>query len=136
MRRFRTSDPDFAEAFEAFINERRDTPADVDASVRDVLAAVRRDGIEALIRFGRDFDKVELTAETLRVTQDEIDAGVAACPVEVREAIAFAAKRIRAYHERQRPADAAFTAGFCGYRRRAPNGRIRRALAVLCAGRT
>ena len=109
MRRFRTADPDFPVAFEAFINERRDTPADVDASVREVLAAVRRDGIEALIRFGRDFDRVELTAETLRVSQDEIDAGVAACPAEVREAIAFAAKRIRAYHERQRPADAAFT---------------------------
>jgi len=109
MRRFRSTDPDFSVAFEAFINERRDTPADVEASVRDVLEAVRRDGIEALIRFGRDFDRVELTAETMRVSQDEIDAGAAACPAEVREAIAFAARRIRTYHERQRPADAAFT---------------------------
>ncbi len=109
MRRFRSTDPDFSVAFEAFINERRDTPADVEASVRDVLAAVRRDGIEALIRFGRDFDRVELTAETMRVSQDEIDAGAAACPADVREAIAFAARRIRTYHERQRPADAAFT---------------------------
>lgn len=109
MRRFRTTDPDFTAAFEAFINERRDTPADVDASVRQVLAAVRQDGLEALIRFGREFDKVQLTQETLRVSEAEIEAGVAACPLEVRQAIAFAAKRIRAYHERQRPADAAFT---------------------------
>ena len=108
MRRFRTTDPTFAVAFEAFINERRDTPADVDTSVREVLAAVRRDGVDALIRFGREFDKVELTVETLRVSQAEIEAGAAACPKEVREAIAFAARRIRAYHERQRPADAAF----------------------------
>lgn len=108
MRRFRTIDSDFAIAFEAFINERRGTPADVDAAVRQVLAAVRQEGLEALIRFGRTFDKVELTAETLRVSEAEIEAGVAACPAEVREAIAFAARRIRAYHERQRPADAAF----------------------------
>jgi len=108
MRRFRTSEPAFASDFEAFINERRGTPADVDASVREVLAAVQRDGVDALIRFGREFDKVELTVETLRVSQAEIEAGAAACPKEVREAIAFAARRIRAYHERQRPADTAF----------------------------
>jgi len=108
MRRFRTSDPAFASVFEAFTNERRGTPADVDASVREVLAAVQRDGVDALIRFGREFDKVELTVETLRVSQAEIEAGAAACPKEVREAIAFAARRIRAYHERQRPADTAF----------------------------
>ncbi len=108
MRRFRTSEPAFASDFEAFINERRGTPADVDASVREVLAAVQRDGVDALIRFGREFDKVELTVEALRVSQAEIEAGAAACPKEVREAIAFAARRIRAYHERQRPADTAF----------------------------
>jgi histidinol dehydrogenase len=45
----------------------------------------------------------------LRVSAEEIEAGAAACPVEVREAIAFAAGRIRAYHERQRPADLKFT---------------------------
>ena len=99
MRRFRTSEPAFASDFEAFINERRGTPADVDASVREVLAAVQRDGVDALIRFGREFDKVELTVEALRVSQAEIEAGAAACPKEVREAIAFAARRIRAYHE-------------------------------------
>ena len=108
MRRFRTSEPAFASDFEAFINERRGTPADVDASVREVLAAVQRDGVDALIRFGREFDKVELTVEALRVSRAEIEAGAAACPKEVREAIAFAARRIRAYHERQRPADTAF----------------------------
>jgi len=43
------------------------------------------------------------------VSADEIDAGLAVCPQDVRDAIAFAARRIRAYHERQRPADAAFT---------------------------
>jgi histidinol dehydrogenase len=42
----------------------------------------------------------------LRVTADEIEAGAAACPQAVRDAIAFAADRIRTYHARQRPADA------------------------------
>lgn len=109
MRRFRFDDPGFQAAFTAFVDERRETPEEVDAIVRDVLAAVRAEGLEALLRFAREFDKVELNEQTIRVSQAEIDAGAEACPSEVREAIAFAAERIRKYHERQRPADQRFT---------------------------
>ena len=109
MRRFQFTDPDFDTAFAAFIDERRDTPDEVDAVVRDVIAAVRTDGVEALLRFARDFDGVDLNAETLRVGADEIEAGAAACAPAVRDAIAFAADRIRSYHLRQRPADLRFT---------------------------
>lgn len=109
MRRFAFTDPGFQEAFAAFVAERRDTPEDVDAIVRDVLAAVRSEGLDALLRFTRDFDRVDVTEETIRVSAAEIAEGAAACPAEVREAIAFAAARIRAYHERQRPADQRFT---------------------------
>lgn len=109
MRRFRFSDADFTTAFTAFVEERRDTPEEVDAIVRDVLAAVRAEGVAALLRFSRDFDRVDLTEATLRVTPEEIAAGAAACPVAVRDALVFAAERIRRYHERQRPADQQFT---------------------------
>lgn len=109
MRRFSFSAPDFQAAFKAFLDERRGSPADVDAAARDVLEAVKAHGIEAVLEFSRKFDKVELTAETIRVTADEIEQGWADTPAEVREAIAFAAARIRAYHSRQRPADQAWT---------------------------
>lgn len=109
MRRFRYADTGFAAAFTAFVSERRETPEEVDTIVRDVLAAVRAEGVSALLRFAREFDRVELTEQTLRVTADEIAEGAARCSADVREAIAFAAARIRAYHERQRPADERFT---------------------------
>ncbi|PHY17637.1 histidinol dehydrogenase [Caulobacter sp. BP25] len=109
MRRFNSSDPGFAAAFKAFLDERRGSPADVDAAVRDVLEAVKTHGIEAVLEFSRKFDKVELTAETVRVTPEEIEQGWADTPADVREAIAFAAARIRVYHSRQRPADQAWT---------------------------
>ncbi|HKP78398.1 MAG TPA: histidinol dehydrogenase [Phenylobacterium sp.] len=108
MRRFRFTDPGFETAFSAFVAERRETPEEVDAIVRDVLAAVRAEGVSALLRYALEFDRVELTEATLRVSADEIAEGAAACPAEVREAIAFAARRIRDYHERQRPADQHF----------------------------
>ncbi len=109
MRRFLFSDPDFQSAFKAFLDERRGSPADVDAAVAVVLEAIRTQGIEALLDYSRRFDKVELTAETIRVTAEEIEAGAAETPPDVREAIAFAAARIRAYHSRQRPANQAWT---------------------------
>ena len=108
MRRFRSTDPDFRTAFTAFVEARRDSAPDVEAAVRAVIEAVRAEGLAAVLRFGREFDAADLDAANLRVTPDEIEAGVAQCPAEVREAIAFAARRIRAYHERQRPADADF----------------------------
>ncbi len=109
MRRFLFSYPDFEARFAALVNERRDTPEDVEAIVRDVLAAVRREGLPAVLRYGAQFDGVELSGAGLRGTPEEIAAGAAACPQAVREAIDFAAGRIRSYHERQRPDDARFT---------------------------
>lgn len=109
MRRFRYDQPGFADAFTAFVSERRETPEEVDTIVRDVLAAVRSEGVGALLRYALEFDRIELTEATLRVSADEIAEGAAKCPAEVRDAIAFAAERIRVYHERQRPADQRFT---------------------------
>ncbi|HEX3701332.1 MAG TPA: histidinol dehydrogenase [Phenylobacterium sp.] len=109
MRRFHFTDPDFKVAFEAFLDERRGTSDDVDAVVAGVLAAVRNEGLAAVLRLTREFDGAELDAESLRVSAEEIEAGAKACPAEVRAAIAFAAGRIRNYHERQRPADQRFT---------------------------
>ena len=86
MRRFIASDPGFDAAFDAFLSERRGSPADVDAAVAEILEAVRSEGLAAVLRFAKTFDKVELTEETIRVSEAEIDAGVAACQPEVRSA--------------------------------------------------
>lgn len=109
MRRFRFTDPGFEAAFSAFADERRDTPQEIDAVVRDVIAAVRADGLAALLRFAKEFDKVDLDEQSIRVSEAEIEAGAQACPENVREAIAFAAQRIHSYHARQRPTDQRFT---------------------------
>jgi histidinol dehydrogenase len=109
MRRFDVSDSDFEIAFAAFLAEPRGSPGDVEGAVIRIIEAVRAEGVQALIRFSSEFDRVQLTDRTLRVSSEEIEAGAARCPPRVREAIAFAAARIGAYHERLRPADGAFT---------------------------
>ncbi len=109
MRRFNASDAGFDQAFAAFLDERRGQPEAVDAAAADIIEQVKVRGIDALLELALRFDKVELTAETLRVSAEEIEAGAAACEPEVRAAIAFAAARIRSYHARQRPADQRWT---------------------------
>jgi histidinol dehydrogenase len=109
MRRFNTADPGFDADFAAFLDEPRGAPAQVDAVVAEIIERVKVEGLRALLDYARRFDGVELDEDSIRVTPAEIEAGVADCPVEVTDAIAFAAERIRAYHRRQRPADARFT---------------------------
>ena len=108
MRRFDAKDRGFDHDFRAFLDERRGSPADVDAAVRGIIEQVRTGGLDALLRLARKFDRVELDADSLRVSQDEIEAGAQACSEEVRQALQLAADRIRAYHTRQRPADQDF----------------------------
>jgi histidinol dehydrogenase len=108
MRRFNSNLPGFDADFARFLAEPRGSPADVDAAVAAVIEAVRADGLEAVLRFSRQFDSADLTAESLRVSPEEIAEGAAACDPEVVEALAFAAGRIRAYHERLKPADGGF----------------------------
>jgi histidinol dehydrogenase len=109
MRRFNVSDPSFAADFRAFLHEERGSAAEVDVAVAAIVQAVKTEGLTAVLRFAEQFDRASLTEDTLRVTPEQIDAGAAACPQSVRDAIDFAAERIRTYHARQRPADAQWT---------------------------
>jgi histidinol dehydrogenase len=105
----RTCDPDFEAGFTALLATKREQAQDVDQAVAAILRDVRTRGDDALIELTRRFDRHDLTADRLRLSDAEIEAAVADCPAEVRQSLAFAAARIEAYHRRQRPADERFT---------------------------
>lgn len=110
MPQFLTSaDADFAARFAALLGQKREADVDVDADVAAIIADVAAHGDAAVIALTAKFDRLELTPETLAFSEAEIDAAVAAVDPEDRAALELAAARIRAYHERQRPADAWWT---------------------------
>ncbi len=77
--------------------------APVDAVVRKIVDAVRKEGDRAVLRFTRRFDRMTLTPATMEVGRDEIaEAYRKAEPTRI-EALKFAAGRIISYHRRQRP---------------------------------
>ncbi|MDT3381020.1 histidinol dehydrogenase [Labrys neptuniae] len=106
--RLHSTQADFADAFAALLATKREISEDVDASVRAIIEDVVARGDAAVIDYTARFDRLTLTPETMRVTAAEIEAAQAQCDAGALEALALAASRIRAYHERQKPVDTLF----------------------------
>lgn len=107
--RLDSQSPDFEMAFAALLATKREVSDDVDATVRDIIRAVRAGGDAALARLSERFDRIDLAAHGLRVTPDEIAAAKRACRPDDLAALRLAHDRIRLFHERQVPADLRFT---------------------------
>ena len=73
-----------------------------EAAVADILATVKEKGDEALFSYTKEFDKVEVTADTIRVTEAEIQEAYEAVDASLLEVIRKALVNIRSYHEKQR----------------------------------
>ncbi|MFO6462789.1 histidinol dehydrogenase [Jannaschia sp. KMU-145] len=104
-----TTDADFDARFAALLTMKREDAPDVDDAVAAIIADVRARGDAAVLELTARFDRLELTADRMHVSEAEIDAAVAEVSPEDRAALELAAARIEAYHARQRPADDSWT---------------------------
>jgi histidinol dehydrogenase len=104
-----TSDPGFEAAFTALLAEKREVSEEVDTVVREIISDVRTRGDAALIDLSLKLDGVDLAKAGIAVTAAEVEAAVAQCSKETLDALAFAADRIRAHHQRQLPQSERYT---------------------------
>ena len=102
------NDEDFAGRFAALQEMKREQSVDVNQAVATIIDDVRKRGDEALIALTEKYDRQTLSAETLRIGDDEIDAAMQACAPETKAALELAAQRIGDFHARQKPDDARF----------------------------
>jgi histidinol dehydrogenase len=100
------NDDEFEMSFSKLLNAKREDSPDVDHVVAEIISDVRARGDDAVIELTQKFDRLALTAETLKISQDEISKHILKVPEEERMALELAAQRIRSYHERQLPQDA------------------------------
>ena len=92
-----------AQALQARVMERSQLQNDdIAARVKEIVARVRQEGDAALFDYTRRFDQAEITADTVQVTREEIDAAYAAASPEWLAAMREAARRITAFHEKQK----------------------------------
>lgn len=75
----------------------------------EVSDRVRKEGDGAVLEFTEKFDKVKLTADKIKVKPEEIEQGYDRLDPKIREAIEYAAKNIRDFHEKQLPEEMWFT---------------------------
>lgn len=73
-----------------------------EAAVAEILDKVRSEGDSALFAYTREFDKTEITKETIRVTEEEIREAYNAVDPALVDVIRKALVNIRNYHERQK----------------------------------
>ena len=87
-------------AVKALLWPERDRDGETEQRVSQIVADVRRDGEAALLRYAREFDRLEGSME---VSRKEMRAAARTVPIRVRQALAVAAKNIRAVATRQVP---------------------------------
>ena len=104
-----TADPTFERDFELLLTAKREDSPDVDAVVADIIEDVRARGDAAVLDLTQKFDRVALTPDSVRMSKTEIDQAANDTAPDVHDALQTAAKRIRAYHERQIPKDESWT---------------------------
>ena len=78
------------------------TNEEVARRVKEIVGDIRERGDAALFEYTEKFDHVRLTPETVQVTREEIEAAYAVASPEWLEAMREAAKRITAFHEKQK----------------------------------
>jgi histidinol dehydrogenase len=102
MKTLNTLDPDFDACLSSLLD--RDTAEDraVEATVREIIEAVRAEGDAALLRYGRQFDRLEINDATeLEIAPEKLKDAYQGLADSVQEALSIAAGRIRTYHEKE-----------------------------------
>ncbi len=105
MIRLDATAPGFADAFTALVEDRRESSTDVARDVAAIVADVRTRGAAAVRDLTLRLDRHDLDATGWRVDPAECAAAYTALEPGLARALDLAATRIRAYHERQKPAD-------------------------------
>ncbi len=101
--------PGFSDQFSAFLARERGSNGDVRGDVEAIVRDVRTRGGAGVAELTAKFDRLQI--DPVLLTSDNVDlhALAADCPDALKSAIDFAAGRIAAYHEAQRPQDHEFT---------------------------
>jgi histidinol dehydrogenase len=95
-----SQDSDFETQLARAANRGTTLPHDVEARVADIVAQVRQHGDAALRELTEKFERRHLTS--IELSRKDWEEQAARTKPEVRQALAEAARRIRAYHEHER----------------------------------
>ncbi|MCC9620183.1 histidinol dehydrogenase [Thalassospira sp. MA62] len=104
-----TLDATFEDDFQKLLGMKRESDADVDAAVADIIADVRARRDQAVCDYTNKFDRLNIDASGMIVTAAEVDAAIKEIAPDLLKSLELAAERIGSYHAKQIPADERYT---------------------------
>ncbi|MDO9234625.1 MAG: histidinol dehydrogenase [Aquabacterium sp.] len=105
IRHLDTTQADFEADFQKVLHWSAEADTAIESRVAEILADVRLRGDAAVLDYTARFDHlVADNVASLELGQAELKAAFEGLPVVQREALEFAAQRVRSYHERQKQA--------------------------------
>lgn len=105
VRRLIQSAGDFEADFTTLLSMKREVSEDVNGIVTSILADIRERGDDALIDYTKKFDRLDLRASGIAVSEQELEEAFATVDRRTLDALQFAHARIEKHHARQMPAD-------------------------------
>ncbi|MBJ7417290.1 MAG: histidinol dehydrogenase [Niveispirillum sp.] len=113
--KFSTRDADFEARFQDLLGAKREVQEDLNNAVTAILNDVKARGDAAVLDYTKRWDRLDITAEAMAFTADEIAAAVSKCDAETLDALKLAAARIEAFHRTQ-PIESSFFTDTAGVR--------------------
>ena len=98
--KYKDAESDFSPLF-----NRTAFPEDIERSVATILSDIRKSGDQAVIDYAAKFDKLSLTPETFKVTQEEIDNAENLINDDIKNAIKLAHDNITDFSKQSIPED-------------------------------
>jgi histidinol dehydrogenase len=103
MRRLNSQDAGFQQQLDELLAWESVSDAKVQQTVREILADVRTRGDAALLEYTAKFDRLTVNSfAELEIPQARLQQALTGLSAVQREALEFAAERVRSYHEHQR----------------------------------
>lgn len=96
-----TTHSEFDVELRGLLNRDQASVSGVEQTVAEVIANVAQNGDRALFHYTQQFDHFDVEARGLEVRASRIQQAYDSIPVDQRDALLYAAERVRAYHERQ-----------------------------------
>jgi len=110
MRRLDSTDNRFTAELDALLAWGAGDDREIEATVRTIIDRVRAEGDEAVLAYTQQFDRVEHTTfASLSISRDRMEAALERLPSDQRQALEYAAQRIRGFHQHQKEKDWSYT---------------------------
>jgi histidinol dehydrogenase len=95
-------DADFEARFAAILSRGEKTGKEVESTVLEIIADIRSRGDAALLDYTRRFDRLEIDAPGLLVTEAEIDRAFIQADEDALSTLRLAVERVTRFHEKQK----------------------------------